>query len=298
MEEVNCLEGKILEKRNLLDGNGFVKVIKVSPETHPAGYTPEYLVAKAARLSYGGDTKTAAQDKSLIQYLIRHKHTSPLEMCSITFCLKLPIAICRQLLRHRTGKFNEFSQRYTEVPEEEGRFVPSDSFFSMRGKSKLSKQASEMNLEPEKSRKILGLMKQAEEKLSDVYSLYKEMVTEGLTKEVARFYLPLSTYTEIYVQFDLNNLMKFLHLRCAPDAQFEIQVYANAMRELASQFFPISIEIFDQYKNGIYLGELEKKMIRDRMIPTEVTSRTLRASLRKLADELGIELIEVENSEK
>jgi len=97
MEEINTLEGKELVKKGLLDGRGFVRVIKVSPETHPQGFTPEYLVAKAARLSYGSDNKSASADKSLIEYLIRHKHTSPLEMCSITFCLKLPIAMCRQL---------------------------------------------------------------------------------------------------------------------------------------------------------------------------------------------------------
>ena len=116
------------------------------------------------------------------------------------------------------------------------------------------------------------------------------MVKEGLAKEVARFYLPLSTYTEIYVQFDLNNLMKFLHLRCAPDAQYEIQVYANAMRELSEQFFPTCLGIFEQYKDGEWLGELEKRMIRERKIPDEVSSKTLRASMKKLAENLNIQL--------
>ena len=136
MEEVNALEGKDLIIDELLDGKGFVKLVKVSPETHTVGYTPEYLAAKAARLSYGSDNKSAAADKSLIEYLVRHKHTSPLEMCSVTFCMKMPVAICRQLLRHRTGKFNEFSQRYTEVPEEDGRFKLNNTFTSFRTKSK------------------------------------------------------------------------------------------------------------------------------------------------------------------
>ena len=290
MSTQNATDGKKMEVTGLLDGKGFVRVVKVSPEIHPEGYTPEYLIAKAARLSYGSDNKTPAQDKALIEYLVRHKHTSPLEMCNITFHMRLPIPICRQLLRHRTGKFNEFSQRYTEVDEEMSRLRMPEFTESLRGASKLSKQASDFNLDLGQSSSILALMKRAEQKLDDVYKLYKEMLESGLAKEVARFYLPLSTYTEIYVQFDLNNLMKFLHLRCAPDAQYEIQVYANAMRELSSQFFPTCLGIFEQYKDGEWLGELEKRMIRERKIPEEVTSKTLRSSMRKLAESLNIQL--------
>ena len=290
MESVNCMEGKKLIKDGLLDGRGWVRVIKVSPETHPEGYTPEYLIAKAARLSYGSDNKSAKADKSLIEYLVRHKHTSPLEMCSITFCLKLPIAMCRQLLRHRTGKFNEFSQRYTEVPEDDNRFKPSDTVFSFRGPCKLSKQASEMNLTTEQTEKITDKMKKIEEKHDEVFELYKELLDDGLAKEIARFYLPVSTYTEIYVQFDLNNLIKFFQLRCAEDAQFEIRTYAYAMKDLAAQFFPICLGMYEQYKEGIYLGEYEKKMIQEKRIPDEVTSKTMRSTLEKLAEELGIQL--------
>jgi thymidylate synthase (FAD) len=284
------MEGKKLIKDGLLDGRGWVRVIKVSPETHPEGYTPEYLIAKAARLSYGSDNKSAKADKSLIEYLVRHKHTSPLEMCSITFCLKLPIAMCRQLLRHRTGKFNEFSQRYTEVPEDDNRFKPSDTVFSFRGPCKLSKQASEMNLTTEQTEKITDKMKKIEEKHDEVFELYKELLDDGLAKEIARFYLPVSTYTEIYVQFDLNNLIKFFQLRCAEDAQFEIRTYAYAMKDLAAQFFPICLGMYEQYKEGIYLGEYEKKMIQEKRIPDEVTSKTMRSTLEKLAEELGIQL--------
>jgi thymidylate synthase (FAD) len=294
MEEVNCMEGKNLVKDGLLDGRGFVRVIKVSPETHPQGYTPEYLIAKAARLSYGSDNKSAKADKSLIEYLVRHKHTSPLEMCSITFCIKLPIAMCRQLLRHRTGKFNEFSQRYTEVPEEDNRFKPDETIFSFRGPCKLSKQASEMNLEPDQIETIRQKMRKIEEKHDEIFTLYKELLDDGLAKEIARFYLPVSTYTEIYVQFDLNNLLKFFQLRCAEDAQYEIRAYAYAMKDLASQFFPICLGMYEQYKDGHWIGELEKQMIRDWKIPDEVTSRTMRDSLTKLANELGIHLKEEE----
>ena len=290
MESVNSLENAKLEINGLLDGNGFVKVIKVSPETHPEGFTPEYLVAKAARASYNSDTKTPASDKRLVEFLLRNHHTSPLEMCSITFCLKLPIAICRQLLRHRTGKFNEFSQRYSEVTEEVDRLRLDKTAMALRGKSSTNKQASEFNLSVDQIKDVVSRIQKAEELQDEVFKSYRSLLDAGLTKEVARFYLPVSTYTKIYVQFDLNNLIKFLRLRCAPDAQYEIQVYANAMKKLAKQFFPICLNLEDDYKDGVWLGKYEKQMIRDKRIPDEVESKTHQKQLRDLALDLGIEL--------
>ena len=292
MEKVNSLEGKKLEKNGLLDGRGFVKVIKVGPETHPEGYTPEYIIAKAARVSYGSDNKSPKADKGLIEYLVRHKHTSPLEMCNITYCLKVPIAICRQLLRHRTGKFNEFSQRYSKVPEEDFRFKLSEFPEGFRGKSEINHQGSVDNLTLIQKQQISKVLEDMDKKHDEMYKLYQDLLDLGYAKELARFNLPLSTYSLIYVQFDLNNLIKFFQLRCAQDAQYEIRVYADAMKELAEQFFPICLNVNEQYKNGIYLGKYEKMMIRDCKIPDEVTSRSLRDSLEQLARELKIELID------
>lgn len=290
MEQVNCLEGKELCKDGLLDGQGFVKIIKVSPETHPVGYTPEYLVAKAARASYNNDNKSAKADKGLVEFLIRHQHTSPLEMCSVTFCLKLPIAICRQLLRHRTGKFNEFSQRYTEVTEEVNRLRLDKWPEGLRGKSSTNHQASEFNLEEEQKEKISKKLEEVEQLQDQIFQNYQELLSLGLTREVTRFMLPVSTYTTIFVQFDLNNLLKFFRLRCAPDAQYEIQVYAKAMRELTQQFFPISINMHLEYEHGLTLGKWEKIMIKEKRLPKEVTSKTHQKALMELAKELNIEL--------
>ena len=290
MESVNAMEGKNLEINGLLDGQGFVKVIKVSPETHPEGFTPEYLVAKAARASYNSDTKTAMADRRLIEFLLRNHHTSPLEMCSITFCLKLPIAICRQLLRHRTGKFNEFSQRYSEVTEEVDRFRLDRTAMTLRGPNKTNKQASDFNLNPDQMKDIVSRINGIEQMQDEIFKSYQGLLEAGLAKEVARFYLPVSTYTKIYVQFDLNNLIKFLRLRCAPDAQYEIQVYADAMRKLAKQFFPICLNLEDEYKGASWLGMHEKEMIKTKRIPDKVKSVTYKNQLRDLAEELGIEL--------
>jgi len=290
MESINALKGKNLEVTGLLDGQGFVKVVKVSPETHPEGFTPEYLVAKAARASYGSDTKTPEADKRLVEFLLRNHHTSPLEMCSMTFCLKLPIAICRQLLRHRTGKFNEFSQRYSEVTEEVNRLRLDRTAMALRGKSKDNKQCSEFNLKTDQIKDIVSRIQKAEELQDEVFRSYKSLLDAGLSKEVARFYLPVSTYTTIYVQFDLNNFIKFLRLRCAPDAQYEIRVYANAMKKLAKQFFPICLDLEDDYSGGMWMGKYEKQMIKEKRIPEEVTSKTFEKQLRDLAKELDIEL--------
>lgn len=290
MEKVNALEDAQLEINHLLDGQGFVKVIKVSPETHPPGYTPEYLVTKAARASYAGDTKSPLAEKRLVEFLLRNHHTSPLEMCSITFCLKLPIAICRQLLRHRTGKFNEFSQRYSEVTEEVDRYRLDDNESILRGADKVNKQASDYNLTDIQKETIKEQITKLEKLEDQIFSGYQALLNAGLAKEVARFYLPVSTYTTIFVQFDLNNLIKFLRLRCAPDAQHEIRIYAEAMRQLARQFFPTCLNLEDTYRDSAWLGQYEKEMIRTRRIPAAVTSKTYEKQLRQLASELAIEL--------
>jgi len=290
MEKINALDGAYLEINNLLDGQGFVKVIKVNPETHPPGYTPEYLVAKAARASYAGDTKSPIAEKRLIEFLLRNHHTSPLEMCSVTFCLKLPIAICRQLLRHRTGKFNEFSQRYSEVTEEVDRLRLEKNDSILRGADKINKQASDYNLSEDQKGTIKEQIIKLEKLQDQVFNGYQDLLKAGLAKEVARFYLPVSTYTTIYVQFDLNNLIKFLRLRCAPDAQHEIRIYAEAMRQLARQFFPTCLDLEDTYRDSSWLGQYEKEMIRTKRIPEAVASKTYEKQLRQLAMDLAIDL--------
>jgi len=137
---------------------------------------------------------------------------------------------------------------------------------------------------------IVSQIHKAEELQDNIYKCYKSLLNAGLSKEVARFYLPVSTYTKIYVQFDLNNLIKFFRLRCAPDAQYEIRVYANAMKKLAIQFFPICLGLEETYSNASWLGKNEKEMIRTRRIPDTVTSRTYRKQLTELASELNITL--------
>lgn len=282
----------------LLDGQGYVSVEMVSPYTIPTeedgSFHPErtrdYLAAKAARASTGLDLKTPEEDKRLIQYLIRNLHTSPLEMCSITFCIKCPISIGRQFLRHRTAKFNEFSQRYSEVTEEIGRYKPAMDDKSIRGQSKMNAQSSEDNLNVEQKDKIMEKMIELEMLAEMTFKGYQDLIKMGLTREVARFYLPQSTYTILYMQMDMNNLMKFFRLRCAPDAQWEIQVYANAMKELAREFFPVMIDQLDEEMNKIVLDKWALVMIKEKRIPLDLKSNSVRKRLKNLAQELNITL--------
>lgn len=283
---------------NLLDGKGYVSVEMVSPYTIPMeddgsfhpDRTRDYFAAKAARASTGLDLKTPKEDKHLIQYLIRHLHTSPVEMCNITFCIKCPISIGRQFLRHRTAKFNEFSQRYSEVTEEIGRYKPILDDKSFRGQSKMNAQSSEDNLTLEQKEMIMEKMLELEMMAEASFRGYQDLIKLGLSREVARFYLPQSTYTIFYMQMDMNNLMKFLKLRCAPDAQLEIQVYANAMKELARKFFPVMIDQLDEEMNKITLDKWAIQMIKEKRIPSDLKSKSIRKQLENLAKELNITL--------
>ena len=160
----------------------------------------------------------------------------------------------------------------------------------LRGGGQLNKQSSARNLTAPQIVNVLSQINKAEELQDDVYKCYKSLLNAGLSKEVARFYLPLSTYTKIYVQFDLNNLIKFFRLRCSPDAQYEIRVYADAMKKLAKQFFPICLKLEETYSNASWLGDIEKEMIRNQRIPDTVTSKTYRKQLTDLASELNITL--------
>jgi thymidylate synthase ThyX len=137
---------------------------------------------------------------------------------------------------------------------------------------------------------LVSRINKAEELQDEMFECYKSLLEGGMAKEVARFYLPVSTYTKIYVQFDLNNLIKFFQLRCAPDAQYEIRVYAEAMKKLAKQFFPICLTLGDDYKDAEWLGRYEKEMIRTSKIPEAVESKTYEKQLRELAKELNITL--------
>lgn len=252
----------------LLDGNGSVTLVDVGPRVCPDGYTPEFAIVRAARISFGLGLKTPIEDERLIRYLISNKHSSPMEMCNVTLLVKAPLPIMTQFLRHRTFKFNMFSQRYSEVDEDLGRYDPTKYEHGIRIQSTVNKQGSDKT---DNVKEIKECMDTMNLHLEQIDEMYHKLIDLGCAKEIARFWLPQCTYSTMYMQCDLNNLIKMLHLRDDPHAQLEIQVYAKAMIELCRPLFPVIFDVYDDMKNGIHLtGREIKAFVND--IPLETNS--------------------------
>jgi thymidylate synthase (FAD) len=196
-------------------------------------------VVEAARVSYKSASKGDDADKKLLHYLWKNKHTSPFEMCKITFNIKLPIFVMRQMIRHRMQNVNEVSARYTELPEE---FYIPDAW---RKQDTKNKQGSIL-VDEEEWNKDLALMLKVF--CDSSYTLYKSFLNRGVAKEMARFCLPVNIYTEIYSTWDLNNILRFFMLRDDPHAQWEHQQYGKAMKEITKILFPWVMEAYDKYK--------------------------------------------------
>ena len=194
-------------------------------------------VTEAARVSYGGKSKGDEADKKLLFYLYKNRHTSPFEQCSITFNIKMPIFVARQFVRHRTFSLNEISARYTEMKEEF--YIP----VKWRDQDTVNKQGS-----IERSESKINLTGQAQLAYDMAMSCYRNLLDSGVAKEMARMVLPVGLYTEVTVNCDLHNLMHFIRLRDDSHAQWEMQQYAKAMRKIAEDLFPWSMEAFNKFK--------------------------------------------------
>jgi thymidylate synthase (FAD) len=203
-------------------------------------------ILESARISYKAPSKGKEQDKKLLFYLYRNKHTSPFEQCNITFNIKMPIFIMRQFVRHRTFRINEASLRYTES---------TDDFYMptiWRKQDLKSKQSSfideDWNLVKygETNHEFFTNLLRA--RCQEAYETYKQMIDLGVAKEMARMILPINLYTEIYVNCDLHNLLHFIRLRTHQHAQLEIQTYANAMFEILKELYPWTAEAYQKYR--------------------------------------------------
>lgn len=216
----------MLNQINCLD-KGFVRLVDVMGS--------DAAIVQAARVSYADGTKTINQDRGLIRYLLRHKHTSPLEMVEFKFHLKMPMFIARQHIRHRTANVNEVSARYSVMPDEF--YLPS----TIRGQSDKNKQCSEGVIENSHFSAIL------EESCYDSYHVYETAIDQGVSREQARMVLPINLYTEMYWKIDLHNLLHYIRLRNHSHAQAEIQEYAKAMLDLITPIVPLTVEAFNDY---------------------------------------------------
>lgn len=273
------LEEILYKPFEVLD-HGFVRVVDYMGN--------DSSVVQAARVSYGAGTKKVNADKALINYLIAHRHTTPLEMCEIKFHIKLPIFIARQWIRHRTASVNEYSARYSIVEDEF--YVPKAEHLSAQSKINHQGRDESKILNADESKRVLQILK--EDALKS-YDHYLEMINqdslgnitneskEGLARELARMNLPLSCYTQWYWKIDLHNLLHFLHLRADSHAQYEIRVYAEVMLEMVKKWVPHCYEAFVKNKqSGKNLSgpalELVRKMLKGESINQENSGLSLR----------------------
>jgi thymidylate synthase (FAD) len=213
-------------------------------------------IVQAARISYGRGTKKVTEDRGLIRYLMRHRHTTPFEMCEIKLHVRVPMDCWRQWIRHRTANVNEYSTRYS-IAIDAAQKTPA---WGWRRQSRSGKQGSEGTLPIE-----IGelLAKEEIELHAHARTVYDNRIAAEVAREQARKDLPLSTYTEAYWKIDLHNLLHFLDLRLDDHAQDEIRSYASVIGdEIVSKWCPLAWEAFLDYRRkSLFLSRLEVDII-------------------------------------
>lgn len=213
-------------------------------------------VVQAARVSYGEGTKRVSDDRGLIRYLMRHRHTTPFEMAELKFLVRVPMDCWRQWIRHRTANVNEYSTRYSLAIDATQTTEPD----AWRTQSASNRQGSEGRIDQETGGKLTESERQFQE---HARKLYEERLELGVAREQARKDLPLSTYTEAYWKVDLHNLLHFLALRMDPHAQEEIRNYATAIGEgIVKPLFPLVWEAFEDYRlQAMFLTRIDREII-------------------------------------
>lgn len=259
--------------------HGFIRVIDYMGD--------EPAIAQAARVSYGRGTKAVSEDRGLLRYLMRHRHSTPFEMCEIKLHVKLPIFVARQWIRHRTANVNEYSARYSILANEF--YIP--ELGDIQPQSKSNKQGREGDLPDDVKHSMIETIRQQSE---GAYQLYEELFTgwpmfhedgtrvadteppvphmaeHGMAREMARMVVPPNVYTEWYWKVDLHNLLHFLSLRADPHAQMEIRVYADMICEFVRGWCPNVWEAFEDYRmNACTFSATEMKLLRNMIMNGE-----------------------------
>ena len=221
--------------------HGFVRVIDYMGD--------DAAIVQAARVSYGRGTRRVSEDSGLIRYLMRHRHSTPFEMCEIKYHVKLPIFVARQWIRHRTANVNEYSARYSILDREF--YIPAPEHLAAQ--SLANRQGRGDVLDGDEAAEVLALLR---DDAARNYDHYAAMLNEdaegepvdpsrqGLARELARMNLTLNTYTQWYWKTDLHNLFHFLSLRADAHAQYEIRVYAEAMLRTVDAWVPLAAQAF------------------------------------------------------
>lgn len=247
------------KKFKVLD-DGFVSLVDVMGN--------DQAVVQAARVSYGEGTRQVSDDRSLIRYLLRHRHTTPFEMAEVKFLVRVPMDTWRQWIRHRTASVNEYSTRYSLAIDA----AQHTDAAEWRTQAIQNRQGSGEVLPAD-----LGsdLTQSEAELLEKARQVYERRIELGVAREQARKDLPLSTYTEAYWKIDLHNLLHFLALRMDSHAQWEIRQYATTMgEEIVRPLFPLVWEAFIDYRvEGMFLTRLDRELIQRLMAHLAAASR-------------------------
>ena len=252
------LEEILYEVVPVLD-HGFVRVVDYMGD--------DSSIVQSARVSYGKGTKKVSTDSGLIKYLMRHRHSTPFEMCEIKYHVKLPIFVARQWIRHRTANVNEYSARYSILDKEF--YLPTKE--NLAAQSKNNRQGRGDLINGKQADDVLKILKEDAEKS---YNNYETILNErydgtiinenqkGLARELARMNLTLNTYTQWYWKTDLLNLLNFLSLRADDHSQYEIRAYADVMIDSLKRWVPITYEAFMDYRiGGMELSSKGKSVI-------------------------------------
>ena len=220
-------------------------------------------IVQAARVSYGKGTSKMSQDRGLIRYLMRHRHTTPFEMVEFKFHCKMPIFVARQWVRHRTANINEYSLRYSEARDEF--YYPDPE--NIQFQSALNKQGRMGKVPEELKQKVQDYFKEISERS---FAIYSELNKAGVARELARSILPVNLYTEWYWKNDLHNLLHFIGLRSDSHAQYEIRVFSDAMAESVKEVAPFAWEAYQDYVvKGMRFSRIEKSLL-ERTLPDRV----------------------------
>lgn len=221
---------------NVLD-HGFVRLVDRMGD--------DLDIVRAARVSYDADWRAGDdedKDRKLIEYLLKNKHTSPFEHVIFKFEVKAPIFVFRQWHRHRTWSYSEISGRYTAL--DEGYYVPDIENITTQSKS--NKQMRTLEQHPD----AIFFREQMFDMSIISTRRYNSLIEDGMPRELARGVLPLNTYSRMFATVDLHNLMHFLTLRLHEHAQYEIRVYAEAIRELITPIIPVAMAAFEQQRTA------------------------------------------------
>jgi len=247
----------MVEKPNLPKGTilcldkGFVRLVD--------SMGGDDAIVQAARVSYGKGTSKVSQDRGLIRYLMRHRHTTPFEMVEFKFHAKMPIFVARQWVRHRTANINEYSLRYSEARDEF--YTPDPEHIQFQ--SALNKQGRAGKVPKKLTDKVIKYFMEISERS---FEMYQELNEAGLARELIRAILPVNLYTEWYWKNDLHNLLHFIGLRSDLHAQYEIRVYSDAMATFVKQVAPFAWEAYQDYVvDGMRFSRIEQGLLESRL---------------------------------